>query len=315
MRSKGSGEDEVERRKIQDFGHEGDGFWFQGGGIKVEDNIATGQRSSGFIFFTIGLIQNGLGTARFAVANLWQAEWAKTISHVDHKDPDHIDDPDSVPVIAVPIQSFKRNTAYACGIGFTSRFLQPQAARSAYEDGLVWNCDMGVHVRYTSNFDLRRLRLVADPKSKGGYAAVRGTLEGEQDIRYENLRVEGWETGIAVPEAGHHVIDGGYYNNARSIVVPTPMQRGRRVEIVGDIKFGDFDPRRLGKNPQYDVELETRFAPLLDTGGGYRDPNVIFASDITLLGLEWRARSRSSSTIRSRPPIVSSSAARLRQVT
>jgi hypothetical protein len=285
IRSKGSGEGEDERRKIQDFGHEGDGFWFQGGGVTVEDNIATGQRSSGFIFFTSGLIQKGLGTARFAVANLWRPELVQQINHVDHKDPDHVNDPDSVPVIAVPVLSFKRNTAYACGVGFTSRFMQPQVIRSVYEDGLVWNSDMGVHVRYTSNLDLRRLWLIADPKAKGNFAAVRGTLEGEQDIRYENLRVEGWDTGIAIPEAGHHVVAGGFYNNARSIVVPTPMQRGRRVEIVGDIKFGDFDPKRLGNRPQYDIDLEARFAPLLDTGGGYRDPNVIFASDITMLAL------------------------------
>ncbi len=285
IRSKGSGEDEDQRRKTQDFGHEGDGFWFQGGGVIVEDNIATGQRSSGFIFFTLGLIEKGLGQRRFAVANLWRPELAQKIDHIDHKDPDHINDPDSVPVIAVPVQSFTRNTAYACGVGFTSRFLQPQGMRSAFEDGLVWNSNMGVHVRYTSNFDVRRCRLIADPKAKGNYAAVRGTLEGEQDIHYENLRVEGWETGIAVPEAGHHVVDGGYYNNIRSIVVPTPMQRGRRVEIVGGIQFGNFDPKRLGNHPQYDIELESRFAPLLDTGGGYRDPNVLFASDITMLAL------------------------------
>jgi hypothetical protein len=163
--------------------------------------------------------------------------------------------------------------------------MQPQVIRSVYEDGLVWNCDMGVHVLYTSNLDLRRLRLIADPQAKGNFAAIRGTLEGEQDIRYENLRVEGWDVGIAIPEAGHHVVDGGYYNNARSIVIPTPMQRGRRVEIVGDIKFGTLDPKRLGARPQYDINLEARFAPLLDTGGGYRDPNVIFASDITMLAL------------------------------
>src|SRR6185436_16198641 len=45
VRSKGSGDDEDSRRKLQDFGHEGDGFWFQGGGVIVEDNIATGQAS------------------------------------------------------------------------------------------------------------------------------------------------------------------------------------------------------------------------------------------------------------------------------
>ena len=238
IRSHGSGQDEDERkRSLQDFGHEGDGFWFQGGGVSVEDNLAAGHKSSGFIFFTIGLIENGLGTARFSTANLWQPQFATTISHIDPKDPQHIDVPNSVPVIRVPVRSFARNTAFACGKGFTSRFVQPEPNRSVYEDGVVWNCRIGVNVRYTSNLDLRNLRLVGDPRGKSGYAAVEGTLEGEQDNHYENLRVEGWPVGIAVPEAGHHVISGGYYNNVRNIVIPTPMQRGRRVEIIGDIKF------------------------------------------------------------------------------
>ena len=186
VRSVGSGEDEDQRRKLQDFGHEGDGFWFQGGGVIVNDNIATGQASSGFIFFTLGLEQEGLGRMRFAVANLWDKSWSAKIAHVDHKDPDLINDPNSVPVIAVPIRSFKRNTAYACGKGFTSRFLQPQPARSAFEDGLVWNCSLGVHVRYTSNFDLRNLHLVGNAKDKMGNEAIHGTNEGEQHIRYQN---------------------------------------------------------------------------------------------------------------------------------
>ncbi len=278
VRSVGSGEDEDQRRKLQDFGHEGDGFWFQGGGVIVEDNIATGQASSGFIFFTLGLEQDGLGRMRFAVANLWDKSWGAKIAHVDQKDPDQINDPNSVPVIAVPVRSFKRNTAYACGQGFTSRFLQPQAARSAFEDGLVWNCGLGVHVRYTSCFDLRNLRLFGNAKEKSGYAAIQGTNEGEQDIRYQNLHIEGWGTGIAIPESGHHIIEGGFYSNARSIVIPTPFQRRRRVDITGDLKFGATD-----NGTQQDIVMDARFAGLLQGTTGYRDPNVLFVPDVTTL--------------------------------
>jgi hypothetical protein len=278
VRSAGSGEDEDARRKLQDFGHEGDGFWFQGGGVIVEDNIAAGQASSGFIFFTLGLEQDGLGRMRFAVANLWDKTWDSKIAHVDHKDPDQINDPNSVPVIAVPIRSFKRNTAIACGKGYTSRFLQPQPARSAFEDGLVWNCSLGVHVRYTSNFDLRNLHLVGNAKDKSGNSAIQGTNEGEQHIRYQNLHVEGWSTGLAIPEAGHHIIEGGFYSNARSIVIPTPFQRGRRVDITGDLKFGAVE-----SGAQQDIVMEARFAGLLQGTTGYRDPNVLFVPDVTTL--------------------------------
>jgi hypothetical protein len=280
--SKGSGQDEDERRKVQDFGHEGDGFWFQGGGVIVEDNIATGQASSGFIFFTLGLVQEGLGQARFAVGNLWDGELKKSIGHVDHKDPDHIDDPDTVPVIFVPVRSFKRNTAISCGFGYTTRFLQPQVHRSAYEDGLVWNCSGGVHVRYTSNFDLRRVRLIASATDKSASGAIKGTDEGEQDIRYEDLRVEGWPIGILVPQAGVHHILGGFYNNVRSIVVPTPLQRGRRVEIANAVKFGTLEGAMAKRGEQFDIYMDPVFSGLLQGTSGYRDPNVLFVSDITL---------------------------------
>jgi hypothetical protein len=106
---------------------------------------------------------------------------------------------------------------------------------------------------------------------------VAGTLEGEQDIRYENLRVEGYGVGIHVPEAGHHTIVGGYWNNARSIFVPTQMQRGRTLDITGDVKFGDAGTTKLGGEPQYDIYMAGAFAPLL----AGRDANVLFAPDVT----------------------------------
>src|SRR5207248_6298728 len=47
VRSVGSGADTVARVKLQDFGHEGDGFWLQGGGVAVEQNVAVGQAGAG----------------------------------------------------------------------------------------------------------------------------------------------------------------------------------------------------------------------------------------------------------------------------
>ncbi|HEX8911266.1 MAG TPA: G8 domain-containing protein [Humisphaera sp.] len=283
VRSTGSGLDEDARRKLQDFGHEGDGFWFQGGGVVVEDNVAAGQAASGFIYFTTGLDQPGMGRARFGVANLWEPSWAATMDRVDHKDPDRVADADSVPVIAVPVRSFRNNVAFACGTGFTTRFMSPKPARSVLRDSAAWNCGYGVRVRYTTNLDLVNLTLVSGPGEKP-YCGIFGTLEGEQDIRYADLHVEGWPVGIHVPEAGHHVIEGGYWNNAKSILIPTPLQRGRSVEIKGDVRFGTLPVAKGGSQPQYDVYLEAAFAGLLGGPGGYRDPNVLFAPDVTELG-------------------------------
>ena len=61
MHSQGSGMGIKSREVAQDFGHQGDGFWLQGGNVSLTNNVAAGQRHSGFVFFPKGLDQKGLG--------------------------------------------------------------------------------------------------------------------------------------------------------------------------------------------------------------------------------------------------------------
>src|SRR6185437_4912495 len=127
------------RRRLQDFGHEGDGFWFQGAGITVENNIAAGQASAGFIYFTTGLEQTGLGKMRFATRNLPDASWANGQP--------------TVSVSQVPVRSFKRNVVFASHTGIIPRFHLGGLAKdggphypgqSVFEDSVVWNTRVGV---------------------------------------------------------------------------------------------------------------------------------------------------------------------------
>jgi hypothetical protein len=115
----GSGEAKDDRKEVQDFGHEGDGFWFQGPGVAARNNIACGQGGTGFIFFTQGLKQDGLGTMRFPVANFADASWKGRISNRWQKDPDKIADADSVPGHPRPITGFRDNVVFACQNGIT----------------------------------------------------------------------------------------------------------------------------------------------------------------------------------------------------
>ena len=57
IKSLGSGQEVSARQNINDFGHDGDGFWFQGGNVTVTNNVAVGQRHAGFVFFPRGLVQ------------------------------------------------------------------------------------------------------------------------------------------------------------------------------------------------------------------------------------------------------------------
>src|SRR5262249_19836614 len=148
-RSVGSGENTVARDKIHDFGHEGNGFWFQGGGVAVERNVAVGQAGVGFFLFTQGLTEDGLGRRAFPVANLPDPSLAHEIRRatVKHKPTDN----EHVSVAQVPVRSFKDNVACGCGTGIVVRFhLTPGfAPRSVLEGGTVWNSRTGVELLYS----------------------------------------------------------------------------------------------------------------------------------------------------------------------
>jgi hypothetical protein len=67
--SRGSGEAVESRLALQDFGHQGDGFWFQGPGVTVTGNISAGHEGNAFILFAQGLIEGGVNQ-KFLSANL-----------------------------------------------------------------------------------------------------------------------------------------------------------------------------------------------------------------------------------------------------
>jgi hypothetical protein len=274
IRSTGSGEDVDSRRKLQDFGHEGDGFWFQGGGVEVEENVACGQRSAGFIFFTTGLVQDGLGTMSFKSANLQETSWTRGLESVD--------------VEEVPIRSFKKNIAFASDVGFIVRFHlggskhggPSYPGASVLEESSVWNTRQGVSLRYSHKVTLRNLTLLGDPSEKYTQVGAMGQNEGMGGLRFENLRVEGWPVGIDVRESGDHTIQGGIYRNRVNVRVVTAIEQGRDVDLRGEITFAP-----LGSGGS-DIELDPQFGPLLQGSAGYRDPNLLFAPNV----VRWKGK-------------------------
>jgi hypothetical protein len=275
VRSIGSGEDPNSRDNLNDYGHEGNGFWFQGGGLIVEDNIAAGSTFAAFFYFTRGLVQGDLGgRMMFAAANLQDASWAKGYQFVNVGD--------------VPIRSFKGNVAFASHMGYAIRYQlvgntkfggPRNPGRSVLEDGVVWNTNYGVRIQYSERITLRNLRLFGNVKSS--VIGVYGANEGLVGIRYENLHVEGWETGINVHQSSDHLIEGGYYNNVVNIKVPMPLGHGRDVDIKGDIRFGTLSDKVLGNRRQYDIYLDGSYPELLHAEFRGRNPNILFIPILT----------------------------------
>lgn len=271
LRSSGSGHDITARTAIQDFGHEGDGFWFQGAGVSVEGNIAAGQAQTGFIFFTRGLEQAGLGRMRFAAANLTDRSWSGERTDVE--------------IGQVPVRSFRDNEVFASHTGIIPRHhlsgTKDGGPRypgvSVIADSTVWNSEIGVHVRYSSNVTLRNLRLLGNRSGKdGGRVGVSGQIEEVNHIRCENLTIAGFNVGIDVRESGSWTIDGGTFDNGIDIMIPTTIERGRVVKILGDIRFA-----ATSKNAEhYDIYLGAEFGTLLPGRYVGRNPNFLFTPDV-----------------------------------
>jgi hypothetical protein len=270
IRSVGSGVDALAREDEQDFGHEGVGFWIQGGGVALEENIAAGHHEAAYSLFTLGLVQPGLGRMRFPVANLTDPSWARGTRTVE--------------IGEVPLRSFKGNIAFASDFGIVMRFhlSGPKYGgakcpeRSVLEGGAVWNTRVGIHILYTHKMTLRNIRLVGSfGHGKERDCAYQGVIEGVQDFRYENLRVEGWDTGINVGEAGDHTIDGGSYYNRVNIYVPLAVNRNRAVFVQGDVHFGQAQGEATRGASEYDVFMDAQ-SKILPASFKGRDPNILF---------------------------------------
>ena len=106
-------------------------------------------------------------------------------------------------------------------------------------DGVtVWNSETGVKLSYSENTRLSNVRIVNDFLQLGEIGFDSGTnLYNGSNQTYENLTIEGFETGLLAPRGETVVIDGGQFANRIDIAIPEPRQTHRRMEIRGDIQF------------------------------------------------------------------------------
>ena len=220
----GSGELTESRLYIQDFGHQGDGFWFQGAGISVTQNVSAGNDGSAYIFYTRGLIESG-SAREFLSQNLSQPEiagGAATIS-VQH----------------VPIQQFQNNVGYASGVGLIVEYHLRDATHGltgTFRDSTFWNNTTGVFLPYAQNTVLQNL-VVLHSLGTYPFAGIDSNAV-TRNIQYNNLTVVGYLRGIRLPVAGANVVNGGYFDNSYNFVINTANSPGRSVRINGPITFG-----------------------------------------------------------------------------
>lgn len=241
-------DDRLEARLVeQDFGHQGDGFWLQGPGVSVTDNIVAGSRGNAFVYYSRGLNLTGVPQA-FQSANLVDRSIANGADTID--------------VQFVPIREFSGNVGFASKVGLTIAYnlrFAPHQHQSLIEASTFWNNSCGVELPYSHSLVLRNLTVTHSHDSLAG-TGIRSNTE-TYNVVYENLTVVGYTVGIDVPRKGYAVVTGGYLNNVENIYVASALANERSVLISGDIQFGSLPEATLAGGRQFQVSVRSIYNP------------------------------------------------------
>ncbi|MDZ4781847.1 MAG: G8 domain-containing protein [Planctomycetia bacterium] len=254
LRSSGSGVRIDDRVANQDFGHEGVGFWFQGGGVDVSDNIAVGHANAGYFFGTVGLLERGLGTGAFLTANLRDASWARK---------------DTVDVRFVPLFNFANNVVYASTLGLQFwRHMEKRVPHNHFSvvDGFTgWELSLlGIEFDYTKQVELRNVRLfgnLSDSEPVHFGKAITANKDSGS-IAVINPTIEGWSVGIKVAPRGNNRVEGGYLNNLSNVRVMKAWEPNRSLNVEG-VQFGNLNVIRTRGARQFDLIADSDQTPYI----------------------------------------------------
>ena len=268
IRMHGTGDEPISRQEDGDFGHAGDGFWLQGPGVVVENNVAAGATGSGLILYAEPLFEDGLGITTFPSGNL--------------PDPFVAEGDASVPVSLAPLARFSDNESYGSALGaqiyyhrtfITIEEEQEEQARFQFApsvmDGMsLWSNSNGMQVNYTVDTDFRDFEIIgpADGSGDTGFDAA-SNFYNRGTHHYENFVIEDYEIGFSAPRSGVIHVRNGYFNNITDFYLNEPRQLGRRMRFEGDIQFGDRASGVVEGEvvPRSYFEMDPELAPAADS--------------------------------------------------
>lgn len=247
---KGSGEAPDTRNHRQDFGHSGEGFWFQGAGISVIDNVAADAEGSAFFYYTRGF-RIGAERAHFPAASL--------------VDPSIAVGEDTILVDHVPVREFRGNIGYASDVGLSVRYHlrnAPHKAKSYLSDSQFWNNTTGVNLPYSNNVVLDNIEVRREIGEDFAGIGVDSNVI-TRSITYRDLSVTGYYRAIDVAPRGDSVIDGGFFQAIFAISVQSGTASGRTVTVQGNPVFATIPPEILGRRDTFNVHMRFDTAEIL----------------------------------------------------
>jgi hypothetical protein len=236
------------------IGHGGHGFWLQGGGVDVIDNVAIGHSYSAFGFFVANNRIVTFGGPQepnnpMTKGTPWQRLDVFLAENLKDKSLAHGNA--FLHTSAVPFY-MARCVGLASRIGLRTRgidrteFIVLHDRQDLVEDcRFAWNTEGYLlsyspgltHLRNTQFYGSDPAREVLPHVGIGNGNHIPGFLT------LENVTIDGYRTGCVLPARGNHVIKGGSINGIRKLVVPTPW--GGKLVVEG-VKFGSMK----GEEPQ-----------------------------------------------------------------
>lgn len=262
----GSGDATEARVNVQDFGHQGDGFWLQGPGVSLVNNISAGNDGSAFFLFARGLVTNGV-RAQFLSSNL--------------PNPTIANGADKVSVESVPIKLFTQNVGYSSNIGLSVWYHMGASLDGTYgvfTNSTLWNNTHGVDLPYTKQATLRDLKIVSTLVPSSFTSRTTGVNSNlvTSNIRYENLTITGFWRGIAVPRRGTSIVQNGYFANHIDFLVETAFVGDRLFQVNGNVTMGRLAMNLYVESPSNAANYAFNLDRVILNFGPFRNQRVYY---------------------------------------
>ena len=252
------------REDSQDFAWQGDGFWIHGGTITVSGNIASGSSGHGFIYWPEGLIEPSPGLEPFRTTYVPEDIGLDNSINV-------IDEEDVMQIWWAEVDTFSNNIAYSAGIGLSMYYLHTTffndvldydpnyiaSVHSTFDNFTAWNIDQqGIQLNFTERVTFKNIRLVNDDGNANSIGIRGSQYRSKAKHIYENIRIEGFGTGLALPPQGQVTVNGGYLKNGVNMYIPSPGLSYRDMLIHGVTT----EPDNRFSNTK-DIRMEASFTP------------------------------------------------------
>ncbi len=164
-----------------DVGHSGNGFWLESRNLSVEDNVVSGVKNAGLVYFQRNPITPpaDLQIAKESLLTP-NKEIVKNMPSIFYAD--------------IPITDDKNNTVVSSGLALKvvkGGRNQGHDVRNMFESLKGYSNKAGLELSYTEKYTLRDLHLIANPKAKRGHIGV-SIAKRTTDIVLVNAEINGY---------------------------------------------------------------------------------------------------------------------------